>query len=36
MTMTVDFQGQIKKKKKRCISEMGWQIDMERKGCESI
>ena len=26
----------VKFKKKKCISGMGWQIDMERKGCESI
>ena len=34
MTLTLDFQGQILWKSR--ISGMGWQIDMERKGCESI
>ena len=33
MTLTLDFQGQIKK---YCISGIGRTIDMEPKGCESI
>ena len=33
MTLTLDFQGRILKK---VISGMGWPIDMELKGCESI
>ena len=34
MTLTLDFQGQILKK--NYISGMGWPINMEKKGCESI
>ena len=33
MTLTFDFQGQIFKSR---ISGMGWPIDMESKGCDSI
>ena len=33
MTLTLDFQGQILKSR---IPGMGWPIDMEWKGCESI